>query len=438
MWRILVRLKTYLGEQLWLKPALASAGAVFLAIVGLWFGQLYSGPLPIELSDRALKDLLSIFASSMLAAATFSVSAVVTAVSSVSNSTTPRASRLILSDPTTQNVLSSFIAAFIYSVIGILALEAFTFDAVGRFVVFIGIDAIMTWVLVAFVHWIHHVTRLGRVETAIEKITDTAAESLIPDNVGQWGAHCYDGSVPAAAVAITSPEVGYVTNIYVAGMQKLAEELDVAIYVRVRPGDFVDSRTPIAYASPVSDRVRERADELQGLVAIAPKRVFGPDVRFAFLNLAETADRALSPGINDPGTAIVILGHQLRAITQWRRVHDEPETNEVRFDRVYLPPLKAAELVGDCFTPIARDGAGVVEVGVRLQKTLGAVVRLDMPELTEAAVKMSQTSLVLAENALVAEVHKQSVRDAANEVLRLANAMSDADRNYSAGDDVNF
>jgi len=45
---------------------------------------------------------------------------------------------------------------------------------------------------------------------------------------------------------------------------------------------------------------------------------------------------------------------------------------------------------------------------------------------------------VLAENALVAEVHKQSVRDAANEVLRLANAMSDADRNYSAGDDVNF
>lgn len=438
MWQYWVRLRTYIGGQLWIRPAVASIASVLLAAVGLWFGRLYKGPLPIELSNDALTSLLSIFASSMLAVATFSVSAVVTAVSSVSNSTTPRASRLVLADSTTQNVLSSFIAAFIYSVIAILALEAFAFDRVGRFVIFIGLAVIVTWVLIAFVRWIDHVTKLGRVETGVEKITQVANASMVASNVGAWGANIYDGAPPAAAAAVPADEVGYVSEINVPGLQKLAERLDVAIYMTVRPGDFVDTKTPIAYLSPASDGVRDCLDELGEHIAIAQGRVHGQDVRFGLVNLAETAGRALSPGINDPGTAIAILGRELAVLTRWAKVSQEKAAIEVRHDRVYVPPLKASEIVRDCFTPIARDGAGAVEVGIRLQKTLSALVRLDVPELTVAAVEMSDEALVLAETALVAEKQKARVRAAAEEVDRLAQARSDAERNRSADDGVSF
>ncbi|MGD9668027.1 MAG: DUF2254 domain-containing protein [Hyphomicrobiaceae bacterium] len=438
MWQLWVRVRTYIGGQMWLRPALASLGSVALAATALWFGRLYNGPLPIELSDEALKSLLSIFASSMLAVATFSVSAVVTAVSSVSNSTTPRASRLVLADSTTQNVLSSFIAAFIYSVIAILALEAYAFDRVGRFIIFVGLSAIVTWVLIAFVRWIDHVTKLGRVETGIEKITDVALEAMTPSNVGTWGAHVYDGAPPAAATVVAAREIGYVTELNVAGLHSLAERLGVAIYLRVRPGDFVDTKTPLAYLTPVSENVRANRNEVDEHIAITKGRVHGQDVRFGLINLAETADRALSPGINDPGTAIAILGRQLAVVTRWAEVSREKEAQEVRFDRVYVPPLKASEIVRDCFTPIARDGAGAVEVGIRLQKTLGALVRLDVRDLTDAALEMSDEALFLAEQSLVAETQKERVRAAAKEVNRLAMADTDAERNHSMGEIINF
>lgn len=438
MWQYWMRARAYLAEQLWIKPTLASAGSVLLAAVALWFGRLYDGPPPIALSDEALKGLLSIFASSMLAVATFSVSAVVTAVSSVSNSTTPRASRLILADQTTQNVLSAFIAAFIYSVIGILALEAFAFDPVGRLIIFAGLAAIVAWVLVGFVRWIDHVTKLGRVETGIDKISEAARESITPENVGAWGANIYDGAPPAAASVVSASQVGYVTSLHVAGLQEIADDLGIAIYMTVRPGDFVYTRTPVAYLTPVSDQVRERQDEVQNCLAIRDGRIHGQDVRFGLVNLAETADRALSPGINDPGTAIVILGRQLDVITRWAQVVSERQASDVRFDRVYVPPLKAVEIVRDCFTPIARDGAGAVEVGIRLQKSMAALVRLDHPDLTQATLEMSATALELAEAALVADAHKVLVRDAAAEVRRLANTGSQAERNHAAEAGVSF
>lgn len=417
---------------------MASVGSVVLAATALWFGRLYKGPLPIELSHDALKDLLSIFASSMLAVATFSVSAVVTAVSSVSNSTTPRASRLVLADATTQNVLSSFIAAFIYSMIAILALEAFPFDNVGRFIMFVGLAVIVTWVLIAFVRWIDHVTKLGRVETGIEKITEAANESMTAANVGAWGANVYGGAPPAAAAVVAANEVGYVSELNVPGLQKLAERLDVAIYLTVRPGDFVDTKTPIAYLSPVSERVRAGAGEVDEHIAVSESRVHGQDVRYGLVNLAETADRALSPAINDPGTAIAILGRQLAVLTRWADVTQQPAACEVLFDRIYVPPLKASELLRDCFTPIARDGAGAVEVMLRLQKTLAALVRLDRADLTAAAMEMSDVALAMSNEALVAPSHMEVVRSAAGEVHRLANARSEAERNHAADDGVSF
>ena len=173
-------------------------------------------------------------------------------------------------------------------------------------------------------------------------------------------------------------------------------------------------------------------------IAVAEGRVHGQDVRFGLISLAETADRALSPGINDPGTAIVIMGRQLAVLTRWAEVSRKDRATKVRFDRVYVPPLTAQQLVRDCFIPIARDGAGAVEVGIRLQRTLAALVRLDRPDLTSAAVAMSDEALVLAEHALVAEAHKARVRAAAKEVQRLAMADSEAERNHAADEDVSF
>lgn len=435
---VLDRAKRLLARKLWIRPAIASGFSIAMAAGAYLFGRYHDGRSALDIDEPALVSLFTIFASSMLSVATFTVSAIVTAASSASNSTTPRAANLILGDRKAQMVLSAFIAAFIYSIISLLALKVLHYGNAGRFVLFAGLLMIVAFVLVSFINWVDHAVKLGRQSTTIDQLSEAALAMMKPEFIGAMGAVSYEGSVPAAALGVASPSVGYIHELDIERLQEIAEEHGIAIYLTVRPGDFVDARQPFAYLTPVSDAVRERTSDVAKAASITPTREYDTDVRFGLVNLAETADRALSPGINDPGTAIAILGRQLQVLTRWADVVVDEECHKVRFDRVYMPPLSADEIVRDCFTPIARDGAGAVEVGIRLQKTLAAVVRLGRPDMTAAALDMSKTALALAEQALITESHKERVRAAANEVERLAAARDECEQDRTAPAEVVF
>lgn len=432
------RARRLLARNLWIRPAVASAFSIAMAAGAYVFGRSYDGRFDFDIDEPSLASLFTIFASSMLTVATFTVSAIVTAASSASNSTTPRAARLVLGDSKAQIVLSAFIAAFIYSILSILALKLLNYGNAGRFVLFTGLLAIVAFVLVSFINWVDHAMKLGRHDNIIDRLSEAALNLMRPEHVGTWGAVAYDGAAPAAALGIAAPCVGYVSELDLQGLQDIAEDFGGAVYLTVRPGDFVDARQPFAYLTPVSDAAREHEANVREAIDVGSTREFDTDVRFGLVNLAETADRALSAGINDPGTAIAVLGRQLQVITRWADVSAEGECNEVRFDRVYMPPLAADEIVRDCFTPIARDGAAAVEVGIRLQKTLAAVVRLNRPDMTRAALEMSETALTLAEATLVAEPHKARVRKAAEEVRRLAEAPDEGEQDLTAAAGVSF
>ena len=406
-------LRQQLGRQLWVRPTIASLLSVGMASGAYWVGRSFDAKVDFDIDEPALVSLLSIFASSMLSVATFTVAAIVTAASSASNSTTPRASRLILADNKAQIVLSAFIAAFIHSIVAIFALKAFHYGNSGRFLLFVGLIVLVAFVLVSFINWVDHAMKLGRQSNTIGRLTDAALDCITAANVGTWGARMYDGGPPVAALDVASPEIGYVTAIDLAKLQSIADDLGSAVYLTVRPGGFIDMTTAIAHVSPASEAVRDRIDDIATAFRIDPQRDYGADVRFGFVNLAETADRALSPGINDPGTAITILGRQLQLMARWAEAARQAGELEIVHDRVFVPPLKAVEIVRDSFTPIARDGAGAVEVGIRLQKTLASVARLGDAALREVAVEMSRVALQMAEASLVADAHKDLVRKAA-------------------------
>lgn len=384
---------------------------------------------PFSLPDDALKNLLSIFASSMLAVATFSVAAVVTAVSTVASSTTPRATRLVLDDQTTQTVLASFIAAFIYSMIALIAVEVVTFSDTGRLIIFAGFVAMVAWVLVTFVRWVDHVTKLGQMGNTLDRISSAALQATTAEEVGTFGAAVSSGDIPRDAMPVMSGQIGYVTRINVSGLQDIAEEIDGRIVLTVRPGDFTDDRTAMAYVinPPMGEGRAELVERIRDAVVVSWSREHHSDFRFTLLNLAETADRALSPAVNDPGTAIVILGRQLDALSAWQRQRNAEGAKIVAFDRVEVPEITARDVISDCFTAIARDGAGAVEVSVRLQKTLQALVKFGAEDVTREAVAMSQVANELAQAALVADAHKARVAMEAQRVNELSRMPLTAD-----------
>ncbi|GJE41376.1 hypothetical protein AEGHOMDF_0541 [Methylobacterium soli] len=111
--------------------------------------------------------------------------------------------------------------------------------------------------------------------------------------------------------------------------------------------------------------------------------------------LAEVGSRALSSAINDSGTAIEVIGALVRVLTLWHDLRrEEPEAHCHR--RLYVPEITADDLFVDGLQPIARDGAGIVEVGIRLQKGLAALATLGAQDVAQAATRHADLALARA------------------------------------------
>ena len=431
------RLRRLLRDKLWLRPALASAFAIGMATAAYFLGQQYEGKIGLQIGKEGLVSLLGILASGMLTVATFTITSIITAANSASNFTTPRAARLVVSDTTAQFVLSAFIAAFIYSVVGIIALNAFPYGPAGRFILFGGLTVIVALVLVSFINWIDRATKLGRQSTVIDILRNAALDSLQPLNVGTLGARVHDGEVPPGSEAVYPEAIGYVVSIDVGPVQALCEERDCRVFYLTRPGELAAPTEPIAYIAgggPIDDEARAI---VFGAVELNSSRVHDCDIRHNILNLTETADRALSPAVNDPGTAIIVLNIMLEVLTRWSLIRRNREAVDVEYDRVAIPALTARELFNDAFTPIARDGAGHVEVAVRLQNVLRLLVRLGDGALTMEVLRLSSDALEMATDKLVAAQHKERVADAAQKVRdAAAEAATRAPPDHSAYEDA--
>ncbi|MCZ9336028.1 DUF2254 family protein, partial [Klebsiella pneumoniae] len=79
------------------------------------------------------------------------------------------------------------------------------------------------------------------------------------------------------------------------------------------------------------------------------------------------AAKALSPGVNDPGTAIQVIGTGVRLLDVWVQPPEDDGPRPPRCDRLLGPGVAAEDLLEDLFGPIARYGAGDLAVAMRLQ-----------------------------------------------------------------------
>lgn len=91
--------------------------------------------IPGKTGAEAVHALLSILATSMLSVAIFSLSMLVAAHASATNHAMPRASRLLSEDHPAQNALSTFVGAFLFSLVCLIALQTGLYGSSGRIAV---------------------------------------------------------------------------------------------------------------------------------------------------------------------------------------------------------------------------------------------------------------------------------------------------------------
>ncbi|GAB1437228.1 DUF2254 domain-containing protein [Sphaerotilus sulfidivorans] len=394
-------------NQIWFVPALGVVGATALALGASLLNHVVPPKLLPEVRPEAIEQLLDIVASSMLAVATFSLGIMVSAFASTSSNATPRATELVMGDDVTRTAIGSFLAAFIYAVVARTALGLNYYGPTGRFVLFVSTLAVLAHLVVTLVRWVRTLSTLGRMEDTLARIEQAAGQALDEHARSPWLAAmpAPDGPLPGRPVA--SRLTGHVTHVDLAGLQQAAVDSGGELHLRVRPGDFVHRGEALALlqtpaGGDVPDEITLR---VAGSVIVARSRTYDQDPRFGLIVLGEVAQRALSPAINDPGTAIQVLGTLTRLLLDWAERRMRPGPLPVRHDRVTVPTLAEADFLFDGFEPIARTGADALEVQIRLQKMLAVLVERLPPELrpevralAQRSVRRAQAALPLAED----------------------------------------
>lgn len=359
-----------LGRQVWVRAAIFTVIAIVIVLAARFIGPLLPFSFSIGLADNAVDSLLQIIATAMLTVSTFSVTAMVTAFSSATTTATPRSTQLLIADPTSQNAVSTFVGAFTFSLVGIVALSTGYYEEQGRTILFIATLIVIGIVVFTLLRWISHLSTFGRMSDVIDRVEKAATTSLERHAESPTLGARPAVVVPPGATAVHAEKVGYVTHVDVAGLDRLAQHHGIEIHVRATPGHVADARVPLAAVTGAGD------DDVRAGVRrafrIEHHRTYEQDPRFGVIALTEIGSRALSPSTNDPGTAIEVLASLQRVLA---RSLDVGRRSDVEYEHVYVPAPRLTELVDDAFRPIARDGASLIEVQVRLQKVLASLAR---------------------------------------------------------------
>jgi uncharacterized membrane protein len=411
-----------LAKKLWFRASLFAFGGLLTALFSVFFSPALPPFISAKIGADAVDNILTILASSMLTVTTFSLSIMVTAFGAATNNGTPRATALVAEDPTTQNVLATFLGSFLFSLVGIIALSAGAYGEEGRAVLFVVTLVVIAIIVGAILRWVDHLSQLGRVGDTIDRVERVARKALEERRrhpaLGALPASAHDLFAPVDAVMIHASDIGYLQHVDVAALDGIGDKLGLCVHVLAIPGLYCDPSRALAWVrTPEGDEVDmvEVSAGIASAFTIGDMRSFEQDPRFGLSVLSEIASRALSPAVNDSGTAIDVIGRLNRLFWLFRGRLEEDDREAPRFERVTAPTLVIPDLFEDAFDPIARDGAGQFEIQIRLQKTFKSLAGIDADMAAEAHVQ-SQRALSWAERSITVEEHLTRLRAAAGQI----------------------
>lgn len=395
-----------LTRKLWFRSSLFAVLAVMTALLAIVMKPFIPSGITGLIGTDAVDKILGILASSMLAVTTFSLNIMVSAYNTASSSVTPRATRLLVEDRTTQNVLATFIGSFLYSLVGIVALSMGAYGSQGRVILFFVTLVVIVMIVITLLRWIQHLAQFGRMaETSqrVEEVTQAALVSRLQDpymGCSPW--HVSD-ELPDSLIPVYAEEVGYLQHIDFSMLSDFAEAQGIYLYVAVQPGAFIHCSTPLAWLKTSKSLA---AETVKDAFTVDQQRSFDQDPRFGLCVLSEIASRALSPAVNDPGTAIDIIGRLVRLFC----LRVQPDIGDTRFPRLFLQKPSIQDMFDDAFTAIARDGAGMIEVQIRLQKAFIALAQFNAARYGSDARRHAERAIAFASAAIPIETDIERLR----------------------------
>lgn len=412
MYQNLIFYYNRLSENLWFKPLIFCILSIIGALMAHFADGTFLRDITPEIKDESLDDLLKTLSNSMLVIAIFAVGSMISAFAGASATATPRSFKLIVADDVSQNALSIYIGSFIFSIVASVAFKNGYYGRAGHFVLFLLTLAVFLLVIITFIRWVERISKLGRLGHTIQKIEDVTIKTFERRirNRLMGGAPTIDRE--HKGIPIYSDKIGYIQHLNMERLQEVAQQLKVIITLNCMPGTFVSPDRVIAYVvTGIDDIPIEEKEKLSKAFIIDNSRSYYADPRFGLIALSEIASRALSPAVNDPGTAISIINSYVRIFHLWFVKNELDPSFEVQYNRVEVPEIDTSDIFEDAFRPIARDGANNIEVMIRMQKAFTSIHSFIPDEEKQIAIENAKEAYERAEKAIEYEKDLERLSD---------------------------
>lgn len=346
-------------SEIWIRLTAFSLLAIITALAAILLRPILPEAWIWELGAKSVEPILNIIASSMLAVSTFSLGIMANAMNGAAQSTTPRATQLLLRDKTSQNVLTTFLGSFIFALVGIIALHMGVYDQGGRIVLLAMTLLILVIIFTSFIRWIDLLRVFGRIPDTLNRVEKATLSTLENWQIDpHLGCNPYreDELKTADWMPVYASQPQFVQHVDLNALNELAEEHEARIFLTAQPGAFACPTMPLAWSSAQLEE--EDIDKVQRTFHLANERTFAQDPEFGFVVLAETATRALSKAINDPGTAMDCLNRGLRIL-----LHITPaEIDTPKYEHLWIAPVPLSQILHTLLVPVMRDGAEIFDV----------------------------------------------------------------------------
>jgi uncharacterized membrane protein len=336
--------------------------------------------LTISSKDTA-RIIMSTIAGGVISLTVFSFTMVMIVFNQAATNYSPRIIPGLISRKFHQIVLGFYVGTLIYSFIIMINIDSEHFSiSVPGFAIFIG-ECFGITCLILFVYFIHSISNSIQIGNILQSIYIKTLDGLKKekeenDNPDESGFETSENWR-----VLKSPQSGYLQRIEQNKILQILKKSDSRLEITIPLGTFILKNFPMARISRKPED--KTLEQLLSNFIFFEEEIVKENYYFGFKQITETAVKALSPGINDPGTAVKAIDYLTDLLALKLNLKEKRFIYHDKNPRILLSNPSNEDLIYYCFTPIREYGKNDVVIIIKLLNSLRAILLSTEPSKYE-------------------------------------------------------
>lgn len=402
----------------WFLPVLILGFSVFLSVALVYLDSTitisHEGLLRFFLvnSSDSARSILSTISGAMIGVAGTVFSVTLVALTLASSQFGPRLIKNFMYVRLNQVVLGSYISTYLYCLLVLNSVrQSDDYSFIPSISILVAILAAIANIilLIIFIHQIAISIQADKVVADISGFILKQVETLFPEKMGEENEDEENIDVTAAfaaykrQVSIKSPSNGYLQYVDGEALIEIVTKHDSLLKVNYRPGSYLVKGQELGLFYLKTDLKEDPIKELLNQFVIGEIKTAQQDLEFSINQMVEIAVRALSPGVNDPFTAIACIDNLSSTLSYLAKAKFP---SEYRFDeegtlRIIADTFEFGGVLDAAFNQIRQFSGGSPAVMIRLMEALITI--------NEFAVKENHTKAIIKHAEMVLRIGKETI-----------------------------